>query len=246
MKQEKAYKLLSIQEGISNNKAKELIDMGVVYAHGEKVVIARALVDVHVKFKIMKLEKESVITEDDIKLVLNKPSFVTTEMLAKKYGLNALHRLDKETSGVLVLTKDESYRLKAIEEFRKMKVDKVYYAIVNGKVAEPIEINSPIFTTKTNSGAISKVSKKGKEALSLVEPVMIEGRYSLVKITIKTGRTHQIRVHLSSVGHPVLGDLKYGRYKAERLMLHSSYMKIFDETFNAPLPSIFRKYGFSL
>ncbi len=245
MKQEKAYKLLSIQEGISNNKAKELIDMGVVYVHGEKVAIARALVDVNVKFKITKLEKESILYEDEEKLVLNKPAFVITEMLAKKYHTKALHRLDKETSGVLILTKDENYRLKAIEEFRKMRVEKIYYAIVYGKVAEAFEINTPILTTKTNSGAVSKVSQKGKEAISFVEPVMIEGRYSLVKVTIKTGRTHQIRVHLSSVGNPVLGDYKYSKHKAERLMLHSSYMKIFEEEFKAPLPSIFRKYGFS-
>lgn len=245
MREDKAYKLLALQEGISNNKAKELIDLGIVYVHGEKLAVARTLVDVGVKFKIAKREVESLIHEDEEKVVLNKPAFITTENLAKKYNLTPLHRLDKETSGVLILTKDEEFRLRAIEEFRKMRVEKIYYAIVYGKVAEDFQIDTPILTTKTPNGAISKTSQKGKEAISLIEPIMMEGRYTLVKVSIKTGRTHQIRVHLQSSGYPILGDLKYGRHKAERLMLHSSFMKIFNQEFKSPLPSIFRKYGFS-
>lgn len=245
MKEDKAYKLLALQENISNNRAKELIDLGVVYARGEKLAVARTLMEVGIKFKIMKMDNESILHEDNTKIVLNKPSFITTENLAKKYNLKPLHRLDKQTSGVLILVKDEQYRQKAIEEFRKMRVEKVYHAIVYGKIAEPFEINSPILTIKTSGGAVSKISQKGKEAISFIEPIMIEGRYSFIKISIKTGRTHQIRVHLQSNANPILGDLKYGKHKAERLMLHSSYMKIFNEEFSAPLPSIFRKYGFS-
>lgn len=245
MKEEKAYKLLSLQEGISNRKAKELIDKGVVYARGEKILVARTMVDVSTKFKVQKVEQARLIDENESILVLDKPAFAITEDLGEEFGYAPLHRLDKETSGVLILVKDEEFRQKAIEEFRKMRVEKIYYAIVYGKLAEPIEIDTPILTTKTPSGAVSKVSQKGKEAISLVEPVMIEGRNTFVKVTIKTGRTHQIRVHLQSIGNPVLGDTKYGKHTAERLMLHSSQMTLFNETFKAPLPSIFRKYGFS-
>lgn len=245
MREEKAYKLLSLQEGISNRKAKELIDKGVVYARGEKILVARTMVDVGTKFKVQKVEPARLIDENESILVLDKPAFVITEDLGEEFGYPPLHRLDKETSGVLILVKDEDFRQKAIEEFRKMRVEKIYYAIVYGKLAEKVEINTPILTSKTPSGAVSKVSQKGKEAISIVEPIMIEGRYTFVKVTIKTGRTHQIRVHLQSISHPVLGDSKYGKHKAERLMLHSSEISLFNERFIAPLPSIFRKYGFS-
>ncbi len=246
MKEEKAYKLLSLQEGISNRKAKELIDKGLVYAMGKRVDIARALMDVKTHFKLEKIQKASLICENEDFLVLDKPAFVLSEDLEREFGYPLLHRLDKETSGVLVLAKNEEFRLKAIEEFKHMRVEKVYYAVVYGKMAESMEINSPILTTKAKNGAISKVSSKGKEALSLVEPVMIEGKYTLVKVTIKTGRTHQIRVHLQSQGYPILGDLKYSNHKASRMMLHSAFMGLMGEEFASPLPSIFRKYGFSL
>ncbi len=246
MKEEKAYKLLSVQENISNKKAKELIDKGVVYAQGKKVSIARALMDVKTNFKIEKIEKAKIIYEDEDVLVLDKPAYEISEDLAKSFGYPLLHRLDQQTSGVLVLAKNEEFRLKAIEEFKKQKVQKFYYAIVYGKLSEELSIDSPILTTKTPRGAISKVSHKGKEALSIVEPIMIEGNKSLVKVQIKTGRTHQIRVHLSSNGYPVLGDSKYGKHSAERLMLHSYSMELFGKTFCAKLPSIFRKYGFSI
>ncbi len=239
MKQEKAYKLLSLQEGISNNEAKKLIDSGLVSARGKKLQIARGLIDVSTKFKVQKIEKEKVIFEDENMLVLDKPAFKITEDLAKNYGFKALHRLDKETSGVLILVKNEEFRTKAIEEFKNLKVKKIYEAIVHGKVAEPIEINSPILTIKGKTGAYSKISKKGKEALSIVTPLMIEGKNSKVSVEIKTGRTHQIRVHLASQAHPILGDEKYGQYKAKRLMLHCKEMNLLGKTFKSTTPRDF-------
>ncbi len=240
MREEKAYKLLSLQEGISNNEAKKLIDNGLVYAKGEKLKIARGLVEVGTKFKIQQVQQEKIIYEDNDILVLNKPAFKTTEQLAKSYHLKALHRLDKETSGVLILVKNEEYRLKAIEEFKAQKVQKIYEAIVHGKVAEELQINSPILTIKTKTGAYSKISKQGKEAISLITPLMIEGKNSMIKIEIKTGRTHQIRVHLASISAPILGDMKYGKYKASRLMLHCVSMSLLGRTFNAPVPRDFK------
>lgn len=246
MKQEKAYKLLSLQEGISNKKAKELIDQGVVYSHGKKILIARALMDVSSTFKLQKVDKISTIFEDSQKIVLNKPAHIISENISKNYNLPLLHRLDKETSGVLILTKDEEFRQKAIEEFKTHAVKKIYYAIVHGKFAEAVEINEPILTTKTPRGAKSKISQKGKEAISLVEPVMIEGGNSLVKVSIKTGRTHQIRTHLQHIGYPILGDSKYGGKEDKRIMLHSFYIELLGQSFTAQLPSIFKKYGFNI
>lgn len=244
MKEEKAYKLLAIQEDISNRQAKELIDKGLVYAGGRKVLIARANIKTDTTFKVEKIQDSKIIFEDELMLVLDKPPFLLTDDLSIKYGYAPLHRLDKETSGVLVLTKDEAFRQKAINEFKNKNVEKIYFAIVYGKIAEPLTIDAPLITQKKKGIAYTKISKHGKEALSLVEPMMIQGKHSLVKVEIKTGRTHQIRVHLQSIGHPIVGDTKYGGNNAKRVMLHSQKLTLLGKTFTSSLPKEFNRYGF--
>ncbi|NPA74267.1 MAG: RNA pseudouridine synthase, partial [Epsilonproteobacteria bacterium] len=220
MKTEKAYKLLSIQEGISNRSAKELIDKGVVYIGDKKVQIARAEVKIDTKFKIKKIENSKKIFEDDNIVAVDKPAFITSEEVSKKMGFKLLNRLDKETSGVLLLYKNEEFQKKAIEEFKKQNVLKEYIAWVEGIIAEKIVIDSPILTIKDKK-AYSKISPKGKEAISIVEPLEIIGKRSKVKVTIKTGRTHQVRVHLKSISHPIIGDTLYGGKKNHRMLLHA-------------------------
>ena len=246
MSQEKAYKLLALQENISNRAAKELIDRGVVYSMGRRVVVARALMDAKSSFKVNKPSKPEVIFEDDNILAIDKPAFLLSEEVAQMFGHPLLHRLDRETSGVLLLVKDEEFQKKAIEEFKHRRVMKTYVAAVNGKFVEEITVDKPILTSKDKSGAISRVSTKGQEAVSHVSPLMVEGKNSLVKVIIETGRTHQIRVHLKSLGHSILGDEKYGGKKADRMMLHALHLKLLDYEFNTKLPSAFRKYGFSI
>ena len=103
---EKAYKLLAIQEGITNRSAKDLIDRGVVYSSGKKILMARAEMNVKSSFRVEEITKLKVIFEDDKIVAIDKPSHVTSEQIAKKRGEKLLHRLDKETSGVLLLVKD--------------------------------------------------------------------------------------------------------------------------------------------
>ncbi len=232
MKTEKAYKLLSIQENISNRSAKELIDKGVVYIGNKKVAIARGEVKIDTKFKVKKIEKIKKIFEDKDIVAIDKPAFLTSEEVAKKIGFPLLNRLDKETSGVLLLYKNDDFRQKAINEFKNHRVLKEYIAWVEGKVAEEIEINSPILTIKNKKGkAYSKISPEGKEAITFIEPILIEGNKSKIKATIKTGRTHQIRVHLKSIGHPIIGDTLYGGKPSYRVMLHSSKLAILQYKF---------------
>ncbi|MBE0495804.1 MAG: RluA family pseudouridine synthase [Campylobacterales bacterium] len=245
MNEEKAYKLLAAQEGISNRAAKEMIDQGLVYAKGKKVLVARGNLAADTEFKVEKPAKPVTIFENDKVLVLDKPAFVLSEDLAVSHGYPLLHRLDKETSGVLILVKDEEYRQAAIEEFKEMRVEKIYFAAVAGKCIEPARIEAPILTIKGKGGAVSKISANGKPALTLVEPYLVEGKHSLVKVSIQTGRTHQIRVHLRSIGLSILGDDKYGGKQADRVMLHAYSVTLFGQTFKAPLPSAFKKYGFS-
>ena len=241
-KTNKAYKLLAKQEKISNRAAKELIDRGVVFSHGRKIAVARAEMPLSTKFKVMKIEKSKKIFEDENILALDKPAFLTSEEIAKREGFKLLHRLDKETSGVLLLVKREDFRKKAIEEFKKQNVLKEYIAWVEGIIAEPIEIDSPIETVKAKNALYSKISKRGEEAYTFVEPLMVEGKFTKVKVTIKTGRTHQIRVHLKSIGHPIVGDVKYGGREHKRVMLHSLKISLFDYEFISKEPKEFEKF----
>ena len=237
---EKAYKLLAIQEGISNRSAKDLIDRGVVYSGGKKVVMARALMSPKTKFRVEKIDKIEIIFQDKNIVAVNKPPFLKSEEIAKKLGFRLLHRLDKETSGVLLLVKDEEFLQKAILEFKEQRVLKEYLAWCEGRIVENIEINEPILTVKKANYAYSKISKKGKDAYSLVEPLIIEGKNSKVKVTIKSGRTHQIRVHLKSIAHPIIGDTFYGGKEAKRVMLHSNKIELLGYSFEAKEPDNFK------
>ncbi len=242
MKSDKAYKLLAKQEKISNRAAKELIDRGVVFSHGRKIVVARAEMPLTTKFKIIEIKKSKKIFEDEKVLAIDKPAFITSEEIAKKEGYPLLHRLDKETSGVLLLSKDEEFRKKAIEEFKKQNVLKEYIAWVEGVIAESIEITAPIETIKSKNALYSKISSKGSEAYSYVEPLMIEGKFTKVKVTIKTGRTHQIRVHLKSINHPIVGDVKYGGREHKRIMLHAHKISLLGYEFISKEPKEFEKF----
>ena len=236
---QKAYKLLALQEKISNNEAKDLIDRGLVSLQGKTIKIARALLSPNTKFKVIKPQKAVVIFSDENILALDKPAFLTSEEVAKSYPQWVLlHRLDKETSGILLLVKSESdFHLKAKEAFKNGSVYKEYLAIVEGILEEECEIDTPLIIKK---GSFAKVSvsknKEGQKAYTKVTPLEIEGRKTKVKVEIKTGKTHQIRVHLSSIKHPLVGDSFYGAKVAQRIMLHAHKISLlgYDFCINPP------------
>jgi 23S rRNA pseudouridine1911/1915/1917 synthase len=236
---EKAYKLLAAQEKISANAAKKLIDSGKVFAHDKKIKIARALMKKNTKFKIIETKKPKKIFEDKNIIVIDKPPFITSEEISKIYSTSLLHRLDKDTSGILILVKDKNWQKKAIEEFKNQNVYKEYHTWVSGIVSEEIVIDMPLKTIKTKSGAYSKIDKFGKIAITKIEPLMAFRTKSKVKAIIHTGRTHQIRAHLSYINHPILGDEKYGGKNTKRVMLHHYKFKIFDYEFIADEPKDF-------
>ncbi len=236
---EKAYKLLAIQEGITNRSAKDLIDRGLVYSGGKKVVMARALMPGRTTFRVEKPAKVMKIFEDDKIIAINKPAFVTSEQIAKKQGYPLLHRLDKGTSGVLLLVKDEIFRAKAIQSFKSQEVEKVYTAWVSGVIAEDFTIDEPLLTIKRNNSAYSKVSKDGKESISEVSPLEVHGKRTKVKVVIKTGRTHQIRAHLKHAGFPIIGDTVYGGRAHKRILLHAGFIGLLGYEFRADEPKDF-------
>ena len=208
----------------------------------------------------MVMEKVGLIYEDDYILVLNKPSGMvvnisdtspgetlqnyTQEKLAKEladadkesdfYKRGGLvHRIDKETSGVVVAAKDEETFVSLQVQFKGREVEKEYVALIFGKLdEEKIEISAPIGRSPRNRTKMAIVSD-GKEAVTTVEQAeerVVDGEVlSLVRAFPKTGRTHQIRVHLAALNHPIVGDDLYAGKRRSvisrkifgRLMLHA-------------------------
>ena len=119
-----------------------------------------------------------------------------------------VHRLDKDTSGVLLIAKNEQFRNYFIDQMQQRKVVKEYTAIVVGSTLGSFSIDEPIGRDKFNRTKMS-IRPDGKEALTFVKSSKRVGNYSILDISIHTGRTHQIRVHLSSKKLPIVGDNTY-------------------------------------
>jgi len=197
-------------------------------------------------------EKEiEVVFENDNYLLINKPagwvttnennnSLLTVENWLKNNRKNNLlrqgivHRLDKGTSGLLLIAKNQKYLDILKNKFKSRQVEKKYLALVEGDVSEEGQIKVPIVRSKHSFGKFG-VGVDGKEALSLFK-VLKKYRYdnkvySLVEVEIKTGRTHQIRVHFAYLGWPLVGDKVYGgnlNLDLQRPFLHSCSLFIKD------------------
>ena len=244
MATDKAYKVLAMAKGLSNKKAKELIDRGLVYVEDKQVKIARAEIHTDTIFRIEYPEDIEVLYEDEDIIAVNKPAQIDSyEIQSSLEGAELLHRLERDTSGVLLCGKNRAFIERAIKEFKNRNVEKHYVAWVEGVVYEKMVIDEPIFTIKKGKAFSMIDSVRGKKAHTIVKPEEIQGKKSKVHIEITTGRTHQIRVHLAHIGHPIVGDEQYGsRTQSKRILLHSAKMKILDYEFNAIEPKDIARY----
>ncbi|HUX92832.1 MAG TPA: RluA family pseudouridine synthase, partial [Ignavibacteriaceae bacterium] len=175
----------------------------------------------------------NIVYEDSFLIVVNKPAGMVAHPAYANYTgtlVNALlhhsqklsklnlpgrpgivHRIDKDTSGLLVVAKDEWTHAKLAEQFSKHSIEREYWAVAWGRFKEKKgEINSNIARSKSDRKKFTAVKSDGKTAVTFFEVLKEFDFTSLVKINLKTGRTHQIRVHLSSIGHPIFGDPTYG------------------------------------
>lgn len=178
-----------------------------------------------------------VLLEDDWLLVVDKPagvavhggsgvSFGVIEQLRmarpQARFLELVHRLDRDTSGILLVAKKRSALTKLQDQFRERETDKTYLALVAGQwPARHKVLDKPLRKYLLPDGerrvqVVAKDHPDAMTALTLVKVARSQGGYSLLEVTIKTGRTHQIRVHLASEGLPIVGDEKYGDFELNK------------------------------
>lgn len=173
----------------------------------------------------------TVLMEDAELVVMNKPSGLLTipdrfdsgltslkQILKKKYGeIFIVHRLDRDTSGIILFAKtDTVHRFYSIA-FEERRVDKKYLGLVHGSPMQPSgTIDKPIAPHFTHKGKMM-IHRSGKPSITHYKVLQNFGLYSLVEFNIETGRTHQIRVHMQDLGHPIVCDELYGT--AEPILL---------------------------
>lgn len=210
----------------------------------------------------------NILFEDDHIIVVNKPSGLLTIATAKEkektlYHIvreylvskdkNArvfiVHRLDKDTSGVVVLAKDEKTKNKLQENWNEYVSLREYVAVVHGRLnKESDRIVQKLKETKTNLVYVSR-DNDGKEAITNYKVIKENNDYSMVSITLETGRKNQIRVAFNTLHHPIVGDKKYSTIKdnESRLFLHANRLKMYypeirkDILFETSTPNEFKK-----
>ena len=182
--------------------------------------------------------KELIIAENENWIALNKPSGLLSipdregkeislkMMLQEKYGrILTVHRLDKDTSGLIVFAKDEATHRHLSIQFEERKTKKIYAGLVIGSPTEKKgSISLPLAENMVQRGMMI-VNQRGKESLTDYEVIDDFGIYSWMQFEIHTGRTHQIRVHMKEIGHPLVCDELYGDGKS---VLISSLKKKFN------------------
>jgi len=187
----------------------------------------------------------TILYEDDALLFVDKPPDIIVARSHDPheptlYDLAAAHagkiylmqRLDRGTSGVMFFTKLASVNARLTRHFETKLIRKRYLALCEGELAERQTIDAPL----ARIGPISfGVRDNGKRALTDVAPLRATPNGSLVSVELRTGRTHQIRVHLAAIGHPLIGDWLYGQRNAARPMLHAAELAMLHPLTNEPL-----------
>lgn len=212
----------------------------------------------------------SVVYEDDHMIIINKPRGMVVHPAAGNYsgtlvnallehcrdlsGINGVirpgivHRLDKDTSGVMVAAKTDQAHLNLALQIKDREASRKYIAIVHGNIKEEQGvINAPIGRHPVDRKKMAVVFANSKTAITNFKTVERFGNYTVVECKLETGRTHQIRVHMAHIGHPVVGDPKYGPEKSHFSIngqaLHSAQLSLSHPVtgekmcFSAPIPA---------
>jgi 23S rRNA pseudouridine1911/1915/1917 synthase len=239
---------------LSRKASVDLIKSGAVQVNGkaatkpslkieaeDKVKIAKAA------FTLPKLEQIDlpVIYEDENVVVINKPigvlthskgaynpePTVTTWLETKVPGMKGnragiVHRLDRATSGVMILAKNPETLLLLQKQFSQRKTKKIYSAVIIGVPSEPQAVIDMPIERNPKKPQTFRVGINGKSATTGYSLIKTNDKLSLLELRPVTGRTHQLRVHLKQIGHPIVGDTLYGGKEADRLYLHAKSLEI--------------------
>lgn len=214
-----------------------------------------------------------ILYEDEDLAVVNKPQGMVVHPAAGNYTgtlVNALlgkcsnlssingvirpgivHRIDKDTSGILVIAKNDNSHKHLAEQIKNHTVKRVYIALVEGIIKdEQGTINLPIGRHPVERKKMAVVNKNGRQAITHYKVIERYRENTLVEARLETGRTHQIRVHMAYIGHPLVGDPVYGykkqKYRLKGQALHARTLGFIHPTkgeymeFSAPLPECFQ------
>lgn len=183
-------------------------------------------------------------------IVLNKPSGLAVQggkkiklsldkIMQQKYNfVKIVHRLDKETSGLIIMAKTQLMAQKLATAFQKQEIRKFYLAILKGNI-NSTNVNIPI--NNTGMKVYMDNVSDSKEALSIFTKIIYSNGETFMIVEIKTGRKHQIRVHAQALNSYIIGDKKYGSNDFEKMKLHSFALKYKDKLYFAPIPLDFFK-----
>lgn len=163
-----------------------------------------------------------------------------------------VHRIDKDTTGLLVVAKNNSAHLALTDQLSDHTLGRTYYAIVHGNITvDEGMVDAPIARSEKDRKKMAVAHKNGRDAVTFFKVLERFGKYTYIQCRLKTGRTHQIRVHMKHLGHPILGDKTYGVKKEEfnlvGQLLHAGEISFIHPSggekvsFTAPLPADFEK-----
>jgi 23S rRNA pseudouridine1911/1915/1917 synthase len=235
----------------SNNSLKKLLEHDRVRVNGEIVRIGKTLlqagdrVEIGEKAFVKTLPQDlEILYEDEHLLVINKKANLLTIATEKEKEETAyaylydyvkaqkpenkifiVHRLDKKASGVLVFARSEEVKRKLQAQFEKHDIERMYIAIVEGRVKdESGTVQNHLAENRAFKVYVADEEKKGKLAITDYLVKKRTAGYTWLEVTTRTGRKHQIRVHFTGLGHPIIGDKEYGSKKnpLQRLGLHAS------------------------
>jgi 23S rRNA pseudouridine1911/1915/1917 synthase len=216
----------------------------------------------------------SIVYEDDDLAVINKPQGMVVHPAAGHYGgtlVNGLmyhlknlssingvmrpgivHRLDKNTSGLMLVAKNDKSHNFLANCLKDHSINRIYYALVEGNVKDDTgKVDAPLGRSEKDRKKRAVTSKNSKNAVTNYQVVKRYGKYTLLKLKLETGRTHQIRVHMKYIGHAVVGDDVYGsklnKFGLEGQLLHSKSVGFIHPTtkeymeFDSELPEYFQR-----
>jgi 23S rRNA pseudouridine1911/1915/1917 synthase len=187
-----------------------------------------------------------ILYEDSALIFINKPPGLVVQQRMYEPGEPFLHdlveklagpvylmqRLDRGTSGVMFFSKRSDLNVRLTRQFERKRIRKRYLALCEGELREAQTVDAPL----ARIGAIKfGVREHGKRSVTHVRPLEATPQGSVVAVELETGRTHQIRVHLSAIGHPLAGDWLYGERSEGRPMLHAAELEMTHPLTNQPL-----------